>query len=65
MGMLSGVLTIPKAFGFEAATQLEVDNLHAFLFDRLRVCPTLHHNASSPLGMKIPVPFFTLSIDEG
>ena len=65
MGMLSGVLTIPKAFGFEAATQLEVDNLHAFLFDRLRVCPTLHHNASSPLGMKILVPFFTLSVDEG
>jgi len=25
--MASGVLTIPKAFGFEAATQLQVDDL--------------------------------------
>jgi len=27
LGMASCISTIPKAFGFEAATQLQVDNL--------------------------------------
>jgi len=26
--MASGILTIPKTFGFEAATQLQANNLH-------------------------------------
>jgi len=26
--MAAGVLTIPKTFGFEAATQLQANNLH-------------------------------------
>jgi hypothetical protein len=53
LGMASGVLTIPKAFAFEAATQSQVDNLQIHVWQSVSDCNIKRNEKGCPTRQRL------------